>query len=199
MCLSAEILSSTCFYFKVPSRACDMIHILGIQQIVVRWLLHLPKREVILPNIISVHNGHLNHLCTHKQFSSDICWTSPDKNRQVAGTCYAPQRLAFISTLFKQPPHTLENNQSMCQADQVCVSELPKNNNISTWNPTGRLGNPVAVLQLPAKKWGSAGVYPGCKGQLLKTYFSYSFQSSTTKKDFVLMPESSEHGHCWFP
>lgn len=31
------------------------------------------KREVIVPNIISVHNGNLNHLCTRKQFPSDIC------------------------------------------------------------------------------------------------------------------------------
>lgn len=78
-------------FFKVPSIACDIWHtyVLGIQQIVVKWLIYLPKREVIFPNIISVHSGNFNHLCTHKQFPSDICLNCQIKKASCSNTlCY---------------------------------------------------------------------------------------------------------------
>ena len=143
------------FHFKGPSTACDVwyMYILETQQIVVKWLICLPKRKVIFPSIISVHNDNFNHLCSHKQFPSDICLYFQIKKRQVAVTCYATQRLAVISTLFKQPFHTPEESRSEAQAPtRACARliesgcQLPKTN-IFTGNSSLSLHSPLAQFQ----------------------------------------------------
>lgn len=42
-------------------------------------------------------------------------------------------------------------------------------------------------------------MYPGHKDQVLTLTVHTLFNPAALQKDLVLMPESSEHGQCWFP
>lgn len=97
----------------------------------------------------------------------------------MAVTCYATQRLAVISTLFKQPLHTLEKSRSEVHAPtRACASliesgcQLPKTN-IFTGNPSLSLHGPLAQCQpwSAAKTLGSAEAHTEGKMLSSKTIF----------------------------
>lgn len=124
--LSVGTLSFTCFYF-IPKYPACMWHMIFKtskefnKQWLNNWFTFLKRKFLLQISFL-----FKMVILTFSAPTNSSFWyllELPDKKRHVAVICYAAPRLALISTLNKQPLHTLE--KSKCEFHIPGQSNLP--------------------------------------------------------------------------